>query len=687
MKTRGRRIRYCPRSLRGGILAFLALMVAACPVSASQDYGVTAPLPLSSAAFKRMDAAGVDVLRLGIRWSKLEAKPGARLDWRQVDDAVINAADRGIAVIPYLNGAKWLRGPRRDLARLSKLNLDEWKRFVSETMSRYGTRGSIWRRHEMNVATPVAITKWEVGIGRNSGKLTKSQTEVYARLLSIAGDAADKIDRGAEVAATVTAGQGRRSASALVPALIAAGAGDFIDTVVVEPHGIQGSGLNQGIDLVRRSLNRLGLSDTNIVIAPLGWASDMRHSYGRSVGLREQARLLRRSFKTIDRNAGKWDAEAVIWSAWRDGSGYGGCGWCRKSGLLDRAGNAKPSLHAFKRFAADHTEAPAFSPSPAAFYGVAPDGGLTATDIRRMGESGVGVARLVIKWPALQPGGSGPIDWRDLDQLMESLAVQGIEPLPQLLGSPTQVDQLVAEDLPEWRAFVSAVVGRYGTHGDFWSRFREQHPGLTARPPEAWQVWNEQNNSRFWAPEPSPGKYAKLLHVSAAAIRMEDPLAEVMLGGMYGYAAFSATDFLRRLYRIPGAVADFDIVAVHPYAAGNAGIASQLEGVRDKMDLFGDYGADIWITEFGWSSVPIDNQVYAHLSRDEPGQAETLRSAYEMLLANRSRWRLRGGVWYSWRDAQQSVCIFCQYTGLLRNDGSPKPSLGEFAELAGRSAP
>ena len=127
-------------------------------------------------------------------------------------------------------------------------------------------------------------------------------------------------------------------------------------------------------------------------------------------------------------------------------------------------------------------------------------------------------------------------------------------------------------------------------------------------------MWNEQNSRGFW--EDTLEGYAKLLHVSAEAIRTEDPSASVVLGGMYSYTRVNADDFLRALYEVPGAADDFDIVASHPYAGGTGGIATQIEDLRREMELHGDELKELWITEAGWGSVPVDDPTYSHLTLD-----------------------------------------------------------------------
>ncbi len=120
------------------------------------------------------------------------------------------------------------------------------------------------------------------------------------------------------------------------------------------------------------------------------------------------------------------------------------------------------------------------------------------------------------------------------------------------------------------------AVERYGPRGSFWE---EHAPGskdpLPRLPIHAWQIWNEENFFYFTKPA-SPTRYAKLLAISRRAIHRADPRATVVIGGLFGNpkqsppAAMDAADFLDRLYRVRGAKADFDAVALHPYAADAA---------------------------------------------------------------------------------------------------------------------
>ena len=103
------------------------------------------------------------------------------------------------------------------------------------------------------------------------------------------------------------------------------------------------------------------------------------------------------------------------------------------------------------------------------------------------------------------------------------------------------------------------------------------------------------------------------------------------------------------------------------------------------MRRHGDRRSDLYITEFGWGS-----QTWAAGGdRFEPGpaaQADYLKRAWEILLANRRSWRLRSAYWFTWQDipAASTRCDFCDSMGLLGLDGLPKPALRRFAQVAHR---
>ena len=87
-------------------------------------------------------------------------------------------------------------------------------------------------------------------------------------------------------------------------------------------------------------------------------------------------------------------------------------------------------------------------------------------------------------------------------------------------------------------------------------------------PIQSWQIWNEPNLHKYFAPHPSATTYARLLAISRNAIKSRDPQARIVLAGMPGHGDVKAWDFLNRLYTVPGIKNSFDAAALHPYAPG-----------------------------------------------------------------------------------------------------------------------
>jgi hypothetical protein len=221
-------------------------------------------------------------------------------------------------------------------------------------------------------------------------------------------------------------------------------------------------------------------------------------------------------------------------------------------------------------------------------------------------------------------------------------------------------------------AFAAAAVERYGPAGTLW----QERPDLPARPITAWQVWNEPNIPNFWRSGPDAAEYVALLRAASAAIRAADPGAEVVAAGLPDSSlGVPFRDYLEQMYDA-GARGLFDTLAIHPYSPSAGGLLRMAEQARDLMDRHGDR-SPIWITEFGWSTGG-DASPYRVSER---GQMERIVATLSALVAERRALRLRGLVYFKWRDAEPPPDAegdpWPLHTGLLRSDGSAKP--GWFA--------
>lgn len=341
---------------------------------------------------------------------------------------------------------------------------------------------------------------------------------------------------------------------------------------------------------------------------------------------------------------------------------------------------------------------------PRAFFGIDPQTVLTDADARYMQAGRIGAIRVPVMWNLVQPSPNGGYDWSGMDETMELAARARLTVLPFLYGTPrwlagqpTKLPVDSARARRAWVAFVTAAVERYGPGGEFWTEHAPEQAAVnylpaiqTPTPIRNWQVWNEANFFYFAFPV-SPSRYARLLKLTAPAVRRVDPGARITLSGLFGNPdeggrrGMDSFRFLERLYRSPGIKADFDAVALHPYAFHVDDLEALVERVRRAMVANRDPGAGLYITEMGWGSQNDPHEVA--FEQGIRGQARELRDAYRYLIDNRHRLNLKGTYWYSWKDVAGS-CNFCDSVGLFRAGARfrPKPAWHSLIAITGGEA-
>ena len=349
--------------------------------------------------------------------------------------------------------------------------------------------------------------------------------------------------------------------------------------------------------------------------------------------------------------------------------------------------------------AASSPTAGASRAAPPGFFGIVPQAIISEEDAEYMRAGGIGSVRLPIGWGSVQPTRNGPYDWSGPDREIATAVNQGLTVLPFLSGTPSWIARKTttlpidsAKARNGWKAFVKAVVGRYGPGGDFW---REHSPGVAKDgvvvnrklPVRVWQVWNEANFFYFAFPV-SPFRYARLVKLTYPAVKAADPHAKVVLSGLFGEPdqggkfGMDADKFLAQLYRVPGIARYFDDVALHPYAFHVGDLKRMVLGIRKVIVRNHDPGAGLYITEMGWGSQNDPNVVA--FEQGIAGQARELRRAYSFLLANRRRLNVKAAYWFTWKDSRY-YCNFCDSVGLFKEaDGyRAKPAWRALVKLAG----
>ncbi|HPQ67520.1 MAG TPA: beta-galactosidase [bacterium] len=152
-----------------------------------------------------------------------------------------------------------------------------------------------------------------------------------------------------------------------------------------------------------------------------------------------------------------------------------------------------------------------------------------------------------------------------------------------------------------------------------------------------YEVWNEQNTSRFWKPEPNPAKYGDILKAAYQAVHDNDPTATVIFGGLSGFEMklfheMGIWNFLYRVWEEHEDICDYmDAMSIHPYSFLQQpcpefdldlgiyhypSMQIMIEQVRDILTIMGCPDKDIQMTEVGWPSLLInDDRQAAYLAR------------------------------------------------------------------------
>jgi polysaccharide biosynthesis protein PslG len=338
--------------------------------------------------------------------------------------------------------------------------------------------------------------------------------------------------------------------------------------------------------------------------------------------------------------------------------------------------------------------APAAAAVPKDFFGLVSEDVLSGSPAYRdatlaeQASAGVGLIRQTFHWKDIERS-RGRYDWSAYDAYMAATASHGIRVLPILFDPPrfrakhARHGTNPPRHYADLGRFGAAVAGRYGPGGSFW----RANPSIPALPVTAYQVWNEPNLKVYWASGPSPSGYARLLRVTSAAIHRVDRHAEIVTAGLPDSRLSrpgNVYSYLRGLLRA-GAARSFQALAVNPYARTSGQLVKKLRRFRSLLNHGHARHARIWVTEFGWS----DRGPRSAFRVGVSGQARQIGGTIAKLVSLRRALRLRGLVYYDWRDGAPYPPLFRDFwglhTGLLHRNGAPKPALAAFRAAVARA--
>jgi len=191
---------------------------------------------------------------------------------------------------------------------------------------------------------------------------------------------------------------------------------------------------------------------------------------------------------------------------------------------------------------------------------------------------------------------------------------------------------------------------------------------------EAAMIWNEPNNKSHWDPELDPdwSRFAEMARLAGKAIAEANPQITRVLGGISPIDPGFITNMKER-----GVLDEVEAVAVHGFP-----LDWNLWQIHDWPKRIAEIRAvtdlPIWVSEVGVSTFGAEEVQLWGLKRT----AELLKGKVE-----RIQWYSLYDLPSAWeattrhKEAEGSSYYRHFYMGLLREDGTPKPALEEFAKL------
>lgn len=323
---------------------------------------------------------------------------------------------------------------------------------------------------------------------------------------------------------------------------------------------------------------------------------------------------------------------------------------------------------------------------PDGFVGITTEDAYTGKDayaqkqLKAQRKAGFTVARQVFRWNEIE-WGSGAYDFSATDRFVKNASIAGMRVMPLIQGEPEWASSrpkgskyrgfFPPKDNATIARFGAVLAQRYGPNGSFWAA----NPTLTPYPFASYQVWNEPNFPVYWGGKPNAAAYGRMVIAVSAAIREVQPDAYIVSAGIPDSTLGQKPGkFVKGMLKA-GAGKSLNAIGIHPYAVDVRSVMKITRGLRKTIDKAGGKDLDLWVTEIGWAAGgPRTPKRTVSAARQGP----IIRSAFQQLAKARRSLKLRGIVYYAWRDStvyKGGKDFWGLHTGLLNRKGKAKPSL------------
>lgn len=309
-------------------------------------------------------------------------------------------------------------------------------------------------------------------------------------------------------------------------------------------------------------------------------------------------------------------------------------------------------------------------------YGVqVKEGRTTDEELLQIKRAGLDYVRFVMPWYEIERGKNRYV-WGAFDSFVVRLRKAGLKAVVVLGGGhPLHTERLEApegnidhddyvyaapKDASEVTAFAryaARTVEHYGTRDIIW------------------EIWNEPDSDRFWAPEAKVEDYIALADATCRAIRKTSPEARIVGPGMAdmpGRFGHLLPGFLGKILQSPVSSC-LNAVSVHPYRDGAKPpetVTAAYEKLRAYIAAFtpeGQTPLPVYATEWGFTTTDV--------SPSE--QADFLLRSFLLNSLN----NVPVSIWYEWRDAREGADDPEAHFGLLDLGKGEKESYKALASF------
>jgi hypothetical protein len=236
--------------------------------------GVVVDGPMTDPAFTGAGAewdllagSGAESVRAALYWNQVQPTGPSELNFTTTDQIFLMAAQRGVGVLPVLQGTPvWAAKDPYDPGSPPRDN-DDFARFLTALVTRYGPDGSLWVSHPE--VTPQPVRSWQIWNEPNLTRYWNAQpwAPSYVGLLKRAHTALKAADPGSK---TVLAGLPNESWNALDEIYKAGGRRSF-DVVSLHPYTGKPKNVVRIVRIVRERMRRRGDGTMPIWLTELSW--------------------------------------------------------------------------------------------------------------------------------------------------------------------------------------------------------------------------------------------------------------------------------------------------------------------------------------------------------------------------------------------------------------------------------